>query len=82
MWRLQAKFETVCARCRGYIKKGAWIVQDPDYGTKWSHAVCPADLCRATAQPAEPTVAERYRPVYDADGNHVGMELVNVADQS
>jgi hypothetical protein len=79
MWRIQSKYETVCPRCRGYIKKGAWIVQEP--GQKnWSHAACPADL-RKPAQPAEPTVAEQYRPVYDVNGNHIGMELVNVADQ-
>jgi hypothetical protein len=38
MWRVQAKFETVCARCRGYIKRGAWIVQE---GKVWCHSVCP-----------------------------------------
>jgi hypothetical protein len=75
MWRIQAKHETVCPRCRGYIKLGAWIVQEPGQN-RWSHAVCPADL-RRPVQPAEPTVYEEYRPVYDADGNQVGMEIVN-----
>jgi hypothetical protein len=44
MWRIQAKHQTVCPRCRGYIKVGGWIVLDRTYGKKWSHAVCPADL--------------------------------------
>jgi hypothetical protein len=82
MWRIQAKQETVCPRCKGYIKRNAWIVQDPAYGTKWAHAVCPADLRKKAAEPAESTVIEEYRPVYDADGNHVGMEIVNVASES
>jgi hypothetical protein len=76
MWRIQAKHETVCPRCRGYIRKGAWIVEEPG-NNRWSHAVCPAELRRATTQPAESTVYEEYRPVYDADGNQVGMEAVD-----
>jgi hypothetical protein len=44
MWRIQAKHQTRCPRCWGYIKVGAWIVQDPTCGKKWSHAVCPADV--------------------------------------
>ena len=78
MWRIQAQHETVCPRCRGYIKKGVWIVQEPGQ-KKWSHAVCPADLRRAAAQPAEPTVVTEWRPVFDKDGKHVGMEEINVA---
>jgi hypothetical protein len=75
MWRIQAKHETVCPRCSGYIRKGAWIVQEPG-NNRWSHAVCPADL-RRPPQPAEPTVMEEYRPVFDENGNHIGMEIVN-----
>ena len=76
MWRIQAKHDTVCPRCRGYIRKGAWIVQEPG-NNRWSHAVCPAELRLAATQPVEPTVYEEYRPVYDADGNQVGMETVD-----
>jgi hypothetical protein len=39
-WRIQARHTTVCPRCRGYIKVGAWIVLE-DGDPKWSHAVCP-----------------------------------------
>ena len=39
-WRIQAKHETVCPRCRGYIKIGTVIVREDGYA-KWSHAVCP-----------------------------------------
>jgi hypothetical protein len=27
MWRVQARHQTVCPRCRGYIKLGAWILE-------------------------------------------------------
>ena len=54
-WRIQAKYETVCIRCRGYIKRSTWIVQDPEYGNNWCHAVCPADLRKAAAAPKVPT---------------------------
>jgi hypothetical protein len=80
MWRIQAQHETVCPRCRGYIKKGVWIVQEPGQ-KRWSHAVCLADLRRAAALPAEPTVVTEWRPVFDKDGKHVGMEEINVASQ-
>ena len=53
MWRIQARHQTVCPRCRGYIKIGSWIVQDPTYGTRWSHAVCPADLRKLASRPGE-----------------------------
>jgi hypothetical protein len=79
MWRIQAQHETVCPRCRGYIKKGAWIVQEPEQ-KKWSHAVCPSDLRRAAAQ-LEPNVVTEWRPVFDKDGKHVGMEEISVASQ-
>jgi hypothetical protein len=73
MWRIQARHQTLCPRCRGYIKVGAWIVQDPTYGRKWSHAVCPADV-RKPQQPVEPTSYEEYVPKFDDDGNVVAME--------
>ncbi len=75
MWRMQAKHETVCPRCKGYIKKGVWIIQDEGNG-RWSHTVCPSDLRRPT-QPTEPTVVEDWRPVFDKDGNQIGMEITN-----
>ena len=55
MWRLQAKYETVCARCRGYIKKGAWIVEERDH---WCHAVCPDELRKRHQE-----IAERKGPL-------------------
>lgn len=73
MWRIQARHQTVCPRCRGYIKVGAWIVQDPTYGRKWSHAVCPRDV-RIPAVDLEPSTYTEYRPKYDGEGNFVGME--------
>ena len=74
MWRMKAKYETVCQRCRGYIKVGVWIVQEQG-DSRWSHAVCPGDL-RRPVQPAEPTVVEEWRPVFDGEGNQTGMEAV------
>jgi len=68
MWRVQAKHETVCPRCRGYIKLGAWIVQDSAYGRKWSHAVCPADLRRSAPQVSYPVVTRKFQIKF-GDGN-------------
>jgi hypothetical protein len=55
MWRVQAKFQTVCARCRGYIKRGAWIVQE---GKVWCHSVCPGDVAKRNRE-----VAQRKEPL-------------------
>jgi hypothetical protein len=78
MWRIEAKHETVCPRCRGYIKLGAWIVQDQVYGTKWSHAVCPRDLRqRDREEPlaAAPTT-EWYTVKIGDDNNVIALEEV------
>jgi len=72
-WRIQAKYETVCVRCRGYIKESAWIVQDPDYGGKWCHAVCPADLRQSAKAPKVPTAYVEYH--IDGNGNLVEQEI-------
>jgi hypothetical protein len=68
-WRIAAKYETVCARCRGYIKRGAWIVQE--HGD-WVHAVCPADLHRQSTAPKVPTKYVEYHT--DENGNLVEQE--------
>lgn len=53
-WRIQARHNTVCPRCRGYIKVGSWIVRE-DGSPKWSHAVCPSVVRRKpTREPARP----------------------------
>jgi hypothetical protein len=39
-WRLKAKYNTVCARCKGYIKIGNWIVKLEGH-SRYSHCVCP-----------------------------------------
>ena len=75
MWRIRAKHATVCPCCRGYIAKGVWIVQD-EGSNRWSHAVCPSDL-RPSTQPTEPIVVEEWRPVFDREGNQIGMEITN-----
>lgn len=55
MWRIQAKHETVCPRCRGYIRKGAWIVQE---GNVWCHSVCPDNVAKRNRE-----VAQRKEPL-------------------
>lgn len=71
MWRIQAKHETVCPRCKGYIKKGAWIVQEQG-NNRWSHAVCPADMRRTAQQPKQPTTYTEFVP--DEHGNLIEVE--------
>ena len=66
MWRIQAKLETVCPCCKGYIKKGSWIVQEQG-ASKWAHAACPADIRHAKNEPKEPTTYTEFVP--NADGN-------------
>jgi hypothetical protein len=75
MWRIQAKHQTRCPRCRGYIKIGAWIVQDPTYGTKWSHAVCPADV-RKLAQPMENHDAREFTMKFNESGEVIATETI------
>ena len=36
LWRLKPKYQTVCQRCKGYIKVGATIVKE-DGHTRYSH---------------------------------------------
>lgn len=62
MWRIKAKYATVCPLCRGYIKVGATIVQ-PEGMSQWAHAVCPADVRRRDqeAAAADPATCEEYK---------------------
>lgn len=69
-WRIQARYETVCARCRGYIKRGTSIVQE--HGN-WVHAVCPGDLRRQSTTPRVPTKYVEYH--MDETGNLVEQEI-------
>jgi len=72
MWRIQAKHETVCPRCKGYIKKGAWIVLE-DGNTRYSHAVCPSDVQdRKVQAKAEPTTYIEFAP--NENGNLIEVE--------
>ena len=66
MWRIQAKHKTVCPRCRGYIKIGAWIVQ-PEGQTRWAHVVCPKDVAVKKQQSAQPAVYEEWTPGEDGE---------------
>lgn len=70
MWRIRARHQTVCPRCRGYIKPGAWIVQDPTCGTKWSHAVCPGDARKLP----DKTAAREFQIKFGDDGEVVARE--------
>jgi hypothetical protein len=77
MWRIQAKYQTVCPRCRGYIKVGAWIVLDPTYGKKWSHAACPANvrkLARRTDE--EQPGAREFKMNFGDGGEVIAMEAI------
>lgn len=64
LWRLQAKHETVCPRCLGYIKRGAWIVKEPG-NARYSHAVCPKDARERRLEAerrTEPATYEEFNP--------------------
>lgn len=74
MWRIQARHRTVCPRCRGYIKVGAWIVQDPAYGKKWSHAVCPADVRRLAKRSDEERDAREFKIKFGDGGEVIAVE--------
>ena len=76
MWRIQAKHQTVCPRCRGYIKIGAWIVQDPTYGRKWSHAVCPADLRKLANRTGGESGAREFDMKFDDCGEIIATETI------
>jgi hypothetical protein len=77
MWRIQAKHQTVCPRCRSYINVGAWIVQDPTYGKKWSHAVCPADVRKlAKPGPAEERGAREFEIKFGDGGKVIATEAI------
>ena len=69
-WRIQERHETVCARCRGYIKRAAWIVQERG---NWVHAVCPVDLRTHSTTPKVPTKYVEYHT--DENGNLVEQEI-------
>ena len=63
MWRIKAKYATVCPLWRGYIKVGATIVQ-PKGSIQWAHAVCPADVRKRDQVVAStgPTTYEEFNP--------------------
>jgi hypothetical protein len=73
MWRIQAKYQTVCPRCRSYIKVGAWIVQNPTYSTKWSHAACPARV-RMLASQAGKHCARGFEMKFGDGGEVIAAE--------
>jgi hypothetical protein len=54
-WRLQAKYRTECARCTGWIERGAWIVE---HDGEWVHCVCPGDVQQAI--PKQPLTYTEY----------------------
>jgi hypothetical protein len=76
MWRIQAKHQTRCPRCRGYIKVGAWIVQDPTYGKKWSHSVCPADVRMLANRTDEERGAREFKIEFGDGGKVIATEAV------
>ena len=76
-WRIQARYETECPRCMDWIVPGQWIAADEEFGGAYTHCVCPCDAAKPK-QPTEPVTVVEYRPVYDADGNHIGMQEVTV----
>jgi hypothetical protein len=76
MWRIQAKHETVCPRCRGYIKLGAWIVQDTTYGKKWSHSVCPADVRRMANRSDEERAACEFQIKFGDGDESIATEAI------
>ena len=76
MWRIQAKHETICPRCRGYIKVSSWIVQDPTYGRKWSHAVCPADVRKLARQTDGELGAREFEMKFGDGGEVIATEAI------
>lgn len=76
MWRIQARHQTRCPRCRGYIKVGAWIVQDPTYGRKWSHAVCPADIRTLASRADKEHSARELKIKFGDGGKAITMETI------
>lgn len=76
MWRIHARHQTVCPRCRGYIKIGAWIVQDLTYGKKWSHAVCPADMRKLASRTGEEDGAREFETKFGEYGEIIATEAI------
>ncbi len=74
MWRIQARHQTVCPRCRGYIKPGSWIVQDLTCGTKWSHAVCPGDARKLPKRTDDKTATREFQIKFGDDGKVIARE--------
>ena len=70
MWRLQAKHETVCPRCKGYIKKAVGSFKTR--ATADGASGVPGDVQARKAVKAEPTTYLEYVP--DEDGNLIEVE--------
>jgi len=66
-WRIQARHTTVCPRCRGYIKVGAWIVLE-DGDNKWSHAVCPGPASNEHARFGDERAVTRTSTKFTDEG--------------
>lgn len=75
MWRVEARYQTRCPRCRGYIKISAWIVQNPTYGRKWSHAVCPADARMRANRSGEGRAANDFKIGFGGDSKVTAREM-------
>jgi hypothetical protein len=71
-WRMQAKYETDCARCPDLIFVGTTIVQTED---DWCHAVCPSDLERLSNRPLEESTLKEVRIRVGEDGEMIQEEI-------